>query len=58
MGKITKLVIEQIIEAEAAKFKVKAILMVGGFGENGYLNQRLKEAVSDRDITIWSPAHG
>jgi hypothetical protein len=42
IDEIVKLVTSQI---ESAKYKVAAVLLVGGFGRNKYLHARLEEAV-------------
>ncbi|KAL8670828.1 MAG: hypothetical protein Q9168_004647, partial [Polycauliona sp. 1 TL-2023] len=52
------LVRQQIEATRAAKSTVKAILLVGGFGENGYLFQRLQQSVSTEEIEVLKPSFG
>lgn len=54
---VLKLVMDQIAASEAADAKVKAVLMVGGFGENTYLNERLRQALIDRNVGVWKTAN-
>lgn len=55
--KILTLVTQQITSTEKAKSKVKAVLLVGGFGESHYLHKRIRESVAGRPIEVLkSPA--
>ncbi|KAL8977276.1 MAG: hypothetical protein Q9205_006885 [Flavoplaca limonia] len=54
---ILTLVNQQITLTEKAKSNVKAVLLVGGFGESHYLHRRIRESVADRQIEVLkSPA--
>ncbi|KAL8904290.1 MAG: hypothetical protein Q9171_007106 [Xanthocarpia ochracea] len=52
------LVRQQIEATKRAELSVKAILLVGGFGENSYLHKRLCASVSSENIEVYKPAHG
>ncbi|KAL8914395.1 MAG: hypothetical protein Q9172_007093 [Xanthocarpia lactea] len=52
------LVQHQIKATKTLELSVKAILLVGGFGENSYLHQRLCASVSGENIEVYKPAHG
>ncbi|KAL8866175.1 MAG: hypothetical protein Q9198_009005 [Flavoplaca austrocitrina] len=54
---ILTLVNQQITLTEKAKSNVKAVLLVGGFGESHYLHRRIRESVAGRQIEVLkSPA--
>ncbi|KAL9640299.1 MAG: hypothetical protein Q9204_000766 [Flavoplaca sp. TL-2023a] len=36
---------------------VNAVLLVGGFGEDGYLHKRLQSALTGREIEVHKPAN-
>ncbi|KAL8721397.1 MAG: hypothetical protein Q9225_001912 [Loekoesia sp. 1 TL-2023] len=55
---VLDLVSQQIDATCAVKLVVKAVLMVGGFGRNEYLQKRVQQAVADRNIEVWKPPHG
>ncbi len=55
---ILNLVTKQIEATKARDADVKAIMMVGGFGENSYLHKRLREAVRARGIGVWKTPDG
>ncbi|KAF2643572.1 actin-like ATPase domain-containing protein [Massarina eburnea CBS 473.64] len=52
IGQIMRLVEKQIDEAQERGNRVKAILLVGGFGTNRYMHRRLKEAYKRSQIQI------
>lgn len=54
INKVIRLVEGQIKSTEA---KAKAILLVGGFGQNNYLNACLRDSI-DHSIDILRPANG
>lgn len=49
---IIGLVNQQIGAAEATNAVVKGVIMVGGFGENHYLHERVHQAVEHRGIEV------
>ncbi len=51
---IIKLVEGQIASTQRS---IKAVLLVGGFGQSSYLRDSLRTALS-RDINVMQPAHG
>ncbi|KAJ4416814.1 hypothetical protein N0V82_006543 [Gnomoniopsis sp. IMI 355080] len=51
-GRIDNLVDNQIRAVEMKDLKVKAILLVGGFGENKYLHQRLETTYRSKEIRV------
>ena len=51
VGKIIQLVKGQIA---ATKKKIKTVLLVGGFGQNNYLKERLRSSL-DKSITVLQP---
>lgn len=53
LREITALVEGQISETKRA---IKAVLMVGGFGQNGYLRESLRLALGSRVEIIQSPS--
>ncbi|KAL8985898.1 MAG: hypothetical protein Q9177_004311 [Variospora cf. flavescens] len=52
------LVTSQLYAAKAVKAAARAVVLVGGFGENNYLYQRLTEAVADSNVEVLRPAGG
>lgn len=50
---VIKLVKDQI---KATNVKIKAVLLVGGFGQNSYLKQRLRSALGD-NVEVMQPPH-
>lgn len=61
--KIFKPVIHEVIkliegQIEITKSKVKAILLVGGFGQSAYLRERIKETVWRRNIEVMQSPSG
>lgn len=44
INQIVKLVDKQVDEVQEGGHKVRAVLLVGGFGSNRYMYQRLKSA--------------
>jgi hypothetical protein len=56
INEIVKLVKDQIRATEEVQKTVKAILLVGGFGENIYLHNRLRAEVG-RDIKVMGGLH-
>ncbi|KAL9031252.1 MAG: hypothetical protein Q9196_000720 [Gyalolechia fulgens] len=58
INRVLKLVTDQIATVEGTNNPtVKAVLMVGGFGENTYLNERLRQALIGRSIGVWKTAN-
>ncbi|KAL8837780.1 MAG: hypothetical protein Q9170_002398 [Blastenia crenularia] len=55
---IIKLVTQQVEETYKKRTAVEAIVMVGGFGQNEYLMQRVQQAVADRNIAVYKPPYG
>ncbi|KAL8916869.1 MAG: hypothetical protein Q9208_008301 [Pyrenodesmia sp. 3 TL-2023] len=55
---IVGLVRQQIDATKARVARVRAVLMVGGFGENSYLKKRVEEAVTGDGIEVWKPSFG
>ena len=53
MDKVLQLVNGQI---QATQNAVKAVILVGGFGQNAYLRERINEAIGD--IEVLQPPHG
>ncbi|KPM39250.1 hypothetical protein AK830_g7310 [Neonectria ditissima] len=51
-GQIDNLVQEQVNQVEDRALKVKAILLVGGFGSSKYLHQRLERSYSSLGIKV------
>ena len=50
---VIKLVMIQLdASSKVDTTNVKAIIMVGGFGENSYLNKRLQQAVASRGVGV------
>ncbi|KAL8971527.1 MAG: hypothetical protein Q9183_001011 [Haloplaca sp. 2 TL-2023] len=58
MKQISSLVTKQIVDTTKAGSKVKAIVMVGGFGENVYLRKRLLDLVREQGIEVWRAPEG
>ena len=61
--KIFEPVIHEVIkliegQIETTKSKVKAILLVGGFGQSAYLRERIKEIVWRRNIEVMQSPGG
>lgn len=54
---ILTLVSGQIDATEAGKGVVKAVLLVGGFGESSYLGERVRQACLPRHVAVWKPPH-
>lgn len=52
IGRIMRLVEQQITESQAKGNKVKAILLVGGFGTNRYMHHQLTEAHKRAGIQV------
>lgn len=52
------LVTRQLLAAKAADAAPRAVVLVGGFGENNYLYQRLCQAVADHGVEVLRPAGG
>ncbi|KAL8961017.1 MAG: hypothetical protein Q9193_002370 [Seirophora villosa] len=52
------LVTRQLHAAKAANAAPRAIVLVGGFGENNYLYQRICQAVADQGVEVLRPAGG
>lgn len=55
VSEMPQLVQEQI-KAASSKTRIKAILLVGGFGASVYLREKLHQALSSR-IQVLQPAH-
>ncbi|KAL8967325.1 MAG: hypothetical protein Q9183_002971 [Haloplaca sp. 2 TL-2023] len=53
MKQVSSLVTKQIEDTRAAGSKVKAIVMVGGFGESIYLRNHLRDLVSKQGMEVW-----
>ena len=53
IDEVLKLVKGQI---EATKTSIKAVLLVGGFGQNPYLRKRIREVVGE--IEVMQPTNG
>lgn len=56
-------VIDEVItlvkgQVRATKKKVKAILLVGGFGQSAYLRDSIRDAVEDSTIEVLQPPNG
>ncbi|KAK7398435.1 hypothetical protein QQX98_012186 [Neonectria punicea] len=51
-GQIDTLVQEQVNQVQDRGSKVKAILLVGGFGSSKYLHQRLERSYSSLDVKV------
>ncbi|KAL8715916.1 MAG: hypothetical protein Q9220_000583 [cf. Caloplaca sp. 1 TL-2023] len=45
-------------QIDATKAKVKAVLMVGGFGQSGYLRDRIRQAIGPRNIEVMQSPNG
>ncbi|KAL9020036.1 MAG: hypothetical protein Q9185_002725 [Variospora sp. 1 TL-2023] len=52
------LVTSQLHAAKAVHAAARAVVLVGGFGENNYLYQRITEAVADSKVEVLRPAGG
>lgn len=52
------LVWQQIQGTKKADLDVKAVLLVGGFGENGYLYKRLQQAMAPEGIEVLKSPYG
>ncbi|KAL8947714.1 MAG: hypothetical protein Q9222_006038 [Ikaeria aurantiellina] len=50
---VVDLVVKQIEASKAAGCNVSGVVMVGGFGANSYLCERLRLAVEREDIRVW-----
>ena len=55
VDEILRLVIGQI---DAMKTTVKAVLLVGGFGQNAYLRDRIRTSVNERNIEVMQSPNG
>lgn len=55
VGEILKLVKDQIT---ATNTSVKAVLMVGGFGQNAYLRDRVRAEVAPLDVEVMQSPNG
>ncbi|KAH8690418.1 hypothetical protein GQ44DRAFT_833025 [Phaeosphaeriaceae sp. PMI808] len=58
IGQIMRLVEKQLDMVQDKGGKVKAILLVGGFGTNRYMHQRLKDAHSNSGIVVLQNTQG
>lgn len=45
-------------QIEATNTQVKAVLMVGGFGQNAYLRERIREAIKGDNIEVMQSPNG
>ncbi|KAL8748178.1 MAG: hypothetical protein Q9184_007499, partial [Pyrenodesmia sp. 2 TL-2023] len=54
---VVALVRQQVDATKARAARVRAVLMVGGFGENTYLRKRIEEAIADDGIEMWRPSY-
>ena len=45
-------------QIQATKTTVKAVLMVGGFGQNAYLRDRIREAIKGDKIEVMQSPNG
>lgn len=52
------LVTSQLHAAKAVRAAARAVVLVGGFGENNYLYQRITEAVAESKVEVLRPAGG
>ncbi|KAL9033319.1 MAG: hypothetical protein Q9180_006009 [Flavoplaca navasiana] len=55
---VIDLVEQQIQATKDFKAEVKAVLLIGGFGESEYLYQRLRDTVASQGIIVEKPSYG
>jgi len=56
-------VVKEILDLVKGQIKatnsvVKAVLMVGGFGQNAYLRERIREAIKGENIEVMQSPNG
>jgi len=55
VGEVTRLVMAQIKDS---KKTIKAVLMVGGFGQSAYLRDRIRQAVGNTGVEVMQSPNG